>query len=156
MLDERSRSAALRRPQGGTPPNPLSEEWGEDELVGDEALLQLGQQSATHAALCGPLLRTQIQVYKRLRHIISFNDEYTMRRIRNAARTGRLPNIYCRCMRCGCLAHIIDWFAAVNLADEPTMADRRWPTGRSRPATNRFFTHCEGSVIAEEGLLLMD
>lgn len=156
MLDGTSRSAALRRPQGGTPPTPLSENAPADELVGDQALVWLGLQSATHAALCGTLLRAQIRTYKRTRHIISFQDEYSMRRIRNAARTGRLPAIYCRCMRCGCIALLIDWCAAADLADDPTMPTRRWPDGKRQPVSDAFFRPCTGSELMQEELFWTD
>lgn len=156
MLNDSSRAAALRRPQGGTPPEPLSEDQALNQLVGDIALIDLGQQSASHAVLCGVLLRVQIRTYRRHGHIISYSDEYTMRRIRNAAKTGRLPHIYCRCLRCGCLALLLDWCVAVDLADDPVMPARRFAALSHRPVDDKFYHACEGSKIAENGLLLMD
>ncbi len=150
------RSAALRRPQSGTPRQGVSEDDGQEQLVGDEALILLGLQSPCHAALCGVLLRTQIQTYKATRHIISYSDEYSMRRIRNAAKTGRLPNIYCRCMRCGCLALLLDWAVAVYQIDMPLQQPGRPGVGVRIPTNNDFRGRCTGNEIAEEGLLLTE
>jgi len=150
------RSAALRRPQSGTPRQAILESGPGDELVGDESLLAIGLHSAGAAVLCGVLLRAQIQTYKRTRHVISLSDEYSMRRIRNAARTGRMPNIYARCLRCGCVALLIDWCAAGDLAQNDLMVSRRWPEGHRHPVSREFYSRCTGNEKAREALFLLE
>ncbi len=156
MVNATSRSAVLRRPQSGTPPEESLGDTFRTELVGDEALLTMGQTSGGHRLLCGTLLRAQIATYSRLGHIISFSDEYVMRKIKTAGYTGRLPNIWCRCLRCGCLAHLLDWCVAVDLAGDRLKVDRRWANRKTAPIDRRFMAECQGSDVARDSLLLLD
>lgn len=156
MFHDSSRSAVLRRPQSGTP-GPVSEhQIKRDALVGDAALLDLAVLSPAHSVLCGLLLRAQISTYRCTGHIISYADEYAMRKIRNHARRGTVPTMYCRCMRCGCLALLFDWLVACDLAADPLMAERRWPPGKRQVVDRSFFAECAGEDKMREALLLTD
>lgn len=154
MLDDSSRSAALRRPQSGTPEPPSSKADGRTDLVGDFFLLDLGWESPQAAVLCAVLLKVQIGTYRATGHIISFADEYARRRIRTHSRRRFIPKMYCRCMRCGCLALLIDWCVARDLADDPLMAGRRFPAGGRQPVSTEFYKECTGGDKARDWLLL--
>jgi hypothetical protein len=156
MLDESSRSAALRRPQSGTPPTISLGVPVRTELVGDANLAYEGLRSPGAMVLCGLLLRVQIRTYKRTGHIISYADEYVMRKIRNHAKRATLPNCYARCMRCNCPALLIDWCAAVELADDPLMASRRFDPAGHIPVDKAFFAECKGNEKAQEASILLD
>jgi hypothetical protein len=156
VLEESSSPGALHRAQSATVVSNVLKDTSQDQLVGDDHLLLLGLRSAGHKELCRVLLRTQIKTYKTTRHIICYADEYVYRSIRNAGKTGRLPNIYCRCMRCGCIALLLDWVVASyslgHYKDMPKVRVRK----QHDPLDHQFQEPCPGNEKAQEAAFLMD
>jgi hypothetical protein len=153
---DQARPAVLRRPQSGTP------RWFEEGvgsgsiLLVDQKLIELGLQSRGHRALCKLLLDAQASCFGSTGHIISYADEYIMRRIRRGGGDSKVPNVYARCMRCGCLALLLDWCAAASLALGYVDFGHLYPDGARHPVDNSFWHPCNGSRIAADGMLLLD
>lgn len=149
-----TRPTALRWPQSGTPAT-LMEDDRRAQMVGDARLLDLALESPGANLLAGILLRCQLATYRRRGHILSYSDEYVWRRLRTARSGCRLPNVYVRCMRCGCAALLLDWCIATHMDTEPLRPPGR-RRGRSEQISGEYLGQCGGHELAASALLLTE
>jgi hypothetical protein len=156
FLSDSWRSTVLRGPQGGTPSD------GDDSLgmlmpvIVDRALLdmRLARRDSKDVVLL--LAKVQYRAFASTGHILSYADEYVWRKIKRSIEIGRIPTIYVRCMRCGCLAHFAHWAIAVDYLDAPLLPGRRLTSSAPEPTNPIYRDRCKGDIEAAGLLSLLE
>ena len=88
------------------------------DILVDTRLVALVEQGAAGQRLAGELGMIQAENYQRRGHILAYNDEYTWVRIKkHAGSAERLP-ISVRCLGCGTVARMREWYVASYLTPE--------------------------------------
>jgi hypothetical protein len=155
MLDDSTRSAGLRRPETGTPASDEDPLESSMPFVADCSLLTLGLRSPSGQELARLLLKVQVRTYGATGHIICYADEFVARAIKRGVSNHRIPMIYCRCMRCGCLALLYSWIAAADRYDRPLQVGRRYNAYIKDPSSTLFCEPCAGDTAARDALEIL-
>jgi hypothetical protein len=155
MLTETGGDPALRAPQGGSPPSGDDSTRGGMDLVGDIQLVAFGMKDARAKAVAHLLLRVQTRTWAVHHHILSLSDDFVSRKIKEMCRTGKILPIYCRCLRCGCLATLSHWIQAVDWESSPLIPGRRFVGSDDRVIDSDFGHPCKGNDWITEALDLL-
>ncbi len=126
------------------------------ELVGDHYLALMLMPGDPASGPAAKLLRAQILTYNRTGHLIGMSEELPKRRISEAAKQGRLPRIYLRCLRCGTPAWLNDWIVGAELVFEERNDRLRQLEARGKGDLAGFLKRCTGMEYLEMIATLAD
>jgi hypothetical protein len=118
------------------------------------AALALRSETGRYVGLL--LMRVQSRTWTDRRHLLDFAGREAVRMLQDMATYSRVATIIIRCSRCGCIALLSDWIAAVDDPEYPLIADRRFLYSDLHLVDTSFLAPCEGNRIFMEALTLLE
>jgi len=126
------------------------------ELVCDVNLAALALASEAERYVGLLLMRVQNRTWMDRRHLLDLSCRDAVTMLGNVRTYRRVATIIIRCTRCGCIALLSDWIAAVDDPEYPLVVDRRFHHSTARLVDTKFLQPCEGNRIFLEALSLLE